>query len=84
MRQKMNVNYSHKFTERFLIFLTLASFLCCLLSLLRDLTIEKREVINYLTIIFTAVYAVFAFGIIAILRWPLRVITHGTARRALY
>ncbi len=66
MRQKMNVNYSHKFTERFLIFLTLASFLCCLLSLLRDLTIEKREVINYLTIIFTAVYAVFAFGIIAI------------------
>ena len=66
MKPKMNLGYSHKFAERFLIFLTLASFLCCLLSLLRDLTIQKKEVINYLTIILTAVYSVFAFGIIAI------------------
>lgn len=66
MKAKMNVGYSHKAAERFLIFLTLASFLCCGLSLLRDLTIQKREVINYLTIIVTAVYSVFAFGIIAI------------------
>ena len=66
MRPKMNVSYSHKFAERFLIFLTLASFLCCLLSLLRDLSIQKKEVINYFTIILTAVYSVFAFGIIAI------------------
>ncbi len=66
MKTKMNVGYSHKFLERFLIFLTLASFLCCGLSLLRDLTIQKKEVINYLTIILTVVYAVIAFGIIAI------------------
>lgn len=66
MKPKMNVGYSHKFAERFLIFLTLASFLCCLLSLVRDLTIQKKEVINYLTIILTAVYCVFAFAIIAI------------------
>ena len=66
MKQKMNVGYSHKFAERFLIFLTLASFLCCLLSLVRDLTIQKKEVINYLTIILTAVYCIFAFAIIAI------------------
>ena len=66
MKTKMNVGYSHKFLERFLIFLTLASFLCCGLSLLRDLTIQKKEVINYLTIILTAVYSVIVFGIIAI------------------
>ncbi len=66
MKAKMNVSYSHKAAERFLIFLTLVSFFCCLLSLIRDLTIEKKEVINYLTIILTAVYSLFAFGIIAI------------------
>ena len=66
MRAKMNITYSHKFAERFLIFLTISSFLCCLLSLLRDLTLEKKEVINYFTIILTAVYSIVSFGIIAI------------------
>ena len=66
MKTMLELRYSHKFAERFLIFLTIASFFCCLLSLLRDLTINTKEVINYLTIIITAVYSVFAFGIIAI------------------
>ena len=66
MKTRMDIRYSHKFAERFLIFLTLVSFFCCLLSLLRDLTIQKKEVINYLTIIVCAVYSILAFGIITI------------------
>ena len=64
---KMNIPYSYKFAERFLIFTTLASFLCCLLSILRDFTTEAgKNIISIPTIALCAVYALIVFSIIAI------------------
>ena len=64
---KFNIPYSFKIGERFLIFTTIASFLCCILSILRDFTESAhRSIINYPTFFLLLAYALIAFLIINI------------------
>lgn len=64
---KMNIPYSYKFAERFLIFITIASFFNCILSILKDITDSYgKNIISITTIIICSVFALIVFSIIAI------------------
>ena len=68
MKENMNITYSHKFAERFLIFITMTSFFCGILSLLRDLCVAnaRDELISTLTIVAAAIFSLIVFAITAI------------------
>ena len=64
---KFNIPYTFKIGERFLIFTSVASFLCCILSILRDFTGGYgRNIIDYPTIFLMLFYALIVFLIINI------------------
>ena len=64
---KLNIPYTFKIAERFLIFSTIASFVCSVLSILRDFTGgSARNIINLPTTLLCLAYCLIVFLIIDI------------------
>ena len=67
MKYKTNISFAQKFTERFLILITILSFINCALSLIKDLLpLAHKNVINLFTLLIIDGFALLAFLIITI------------------